>query len=445
MQNRIISLIIVVVTMFLVVRFGFFGITGDASPSLVLGFMLLSAYCIGFILSRLGLPQITGYIFAGLFFGPYFVDYCNSSSVNDLDFLNSLALAFIAFCAGGELKFSSVRSKMKIILCLIGGVTAVVLVGVTFVVFLLSSYFPFMSGLNVSMRLAISAIFGVISVARSPSSTIAIISETKAKGEYTDTVLGVTVVTDVVIIMLFAVVISVCQMTLSDSAEMDVIFILFLLLEIVIALISGFLLGKIIVFLIEKVKVEFPVVIAGMGFFVIKFCHFMGEYLQEFHDISINIEPLLVCMFAGFTIQNFSKHGSIFLNRMDRVSLPIYVAFFAITGASINIDVLKESWFLGLIIVVVRTLMIFMGSQVSGKIAGDKKGICSNAWLGFITQAGVSLGLLSEVVRRFPEVGGDIQSILIAAITVNQIVGPMAFKYALNRAGETEKQRRDDS
>jgi hypothetical protein len=100
---------------------------------------------------------------------------------------------------------------------------------------------------------------------------------------------------------------------------------------------------------------------------------------------------------------------------------------------------------LGLIIVVVRTLMIFAGSRISGKIAGDKKGICNIAWLGFITQAGVSLGLLSEVVRRFPEIGGDIQSILIAAITANQIVGPMAFKYALNRAGETEKQRRGDS
>jgi len=185
-------------------------------------------------------------------------------------------------------------------------------------------------------------------------------------------------------------------------------------------------------------------VIAAMGFIVIKFCHFMGEYFNDAHDISINIEPLLICMFAGFTIQNYSKHGSTFLNRMDRVSLPIYVAFFAIAGASINISVLKSSWLLGLVIVVVRTLMILAGSRISGKISGDKTGICNNAWLGFITQAGVSLGLLSEVVRRFPEIGGDIQSILIAAITANQIVGPMAFKYALNRAGETEKQRRDD-
>ncbi len=440
MQNRIISLIIVVGTMFLVVSSGLFGIKGVVSPSLVLGFMLLSAYCIGFIFARIGLPQITGYIFAGLFFGPFFVDYCSSSAVADLSFLNSLALAFIAFCAGGELRLSSIRSKLKIILCLIGGVTAVVFTGVTLFVFIASPYIPFLSEYSHSVRLAVSAIFGVISVARSPSSAIAIISETKAKGDYTDTVLGVTVVMDVVIIILFAVVISVCQVTLASSGGMDISFVLYLLLEIVIALTFGFLLGKIIVFLIEKVKVEFPVVIAGMGFIVIKFCYFLGEYFHDFHGISVNIEPLLICISAGFTIQNFSKYGSTFLKRMDRVSMPIYVAFFAITGASINIDALRSSWFLGLMIVLVRTLMIFMGSRLSGKISGDKQGICKNAWLGFITQAGVSLGLLSEVVRRFPEMGGDIQSVLIAAITANQIVGPVAFKYALNKAGETKKQ-----
>ena len=124
MRCRIISFVMVVATMSLVVDFGLFSIPGEVSPSLVLGFLLLSAYCMGFVLARLGLPQITGYIFAGLLFGPFFLDYCNRSAINDLSFLNSLALAFIAFCAGGELKLASLRSNLKIILCLIGGVTS---------------------------------------------------------------------------------------------------------------------------------------------------------------------------------------------------------------------------------------------------------------------------------------------------------------------------------
>jgi Kef-type K+ transport system membrane component KefB len=179
-----------------------------------------------------------------------------------------------------------------------------------------------------------------------------------------------------------------------------------------------------------------------MGFLVIKFSHLFGDYLQEIHEIGLRLEPLLICMAAGFTVQNFSKHGTTFLVRMDRVSFPIYIGFFAITGANINIDVLKNAWFLGLVIVISRTIMIYIGSFISGKLARDPPRIYKNTWLGFITQAGVSLGLLTEVVRRFPDIGIHIQTILIAAITINQLVGPVAFKYALFKVGEAKVKRK---
>jgi Kef-type K+ transport system membrane component KefB len=123
---------------------------------------------------------------------------------------------------------------------------------------------------------------------------------------------------------------------------------------------------------------------------------------------------------------------------MERVSLPIYVAFFAITGASMNMEVLRTGWLLGLVIVGSRTLMIFIGTYLSGKAAGEEPKLYKNAWLGFLTQAGVSLGLVAEVVRRFPEIGLHVQSILVAAITLNQIIGPAAFKFMLNKVGETK-------
>jgi Kef-type K+ transport system membrane component KefB len=442
MFSRFISLLLIVGSMALIVYADPFGFPHTIAPTLVLGFMLLAAYCIGFILEQKGLPRITGYIFAGLFLGPYFLKFYSIEAVADLGFLNSLALAFIAFSAGGELKLANIRSKLKSILFLIGGVTSTVFVGVTLIVFAISGFIPFMRGYDTAVKLAISAIFGVIAVARSPSSTIAIISETKAEGDYTDTVLSVTIATDVIIIMFFAVVVSVCEVLIAGSGTVSLTFLLELLLEIAIAFVLGFLLGKAIIFLIEKVKMEFPVVITVMGFLVIKFSHLLGDYLQEFHEIHLHIEPLLICMAAGFTVQNFSKHGTTFLERMDNVSLPIYIGFFAITGASIDVDVLKTAWFLGLIIVFSRTFMIFIGSYLSGKLSRDPPIIYKNTWLGFITQAGVSLGLLAEVVRRFPEIGEPIQTILIAAITLNQVFGPVAFKYALFKVGEAKPVRK---
>jgi Kef-type K+ transport system membrane component KefB len=196
-------------------------------------------------------------------------------------------------------------------------------------------------------------------------------------------------------------------------------------------------LGKFIVFLIEKVHVEFPIVIIAMGFVVIEFSHLLGLYLSEVHDIGLELEPLLICMAAGFTVQNFSKHGENFLQRMDRVSLPIYIAFFALTGAGIDLNVLRTGWLLGLTIFLVRLASIYLGSYLSGRIAKSKPKIYKNVWLGFITQAGVSLGLLAEVSRRLPDIGLSIQTILVASIIMNQLIGPIAFKFGLKKVGET--------
>jgi Kef-type K+ transport system membrane component KefB len=436
MFRRVISLSLIFAAMTAVIHLDLFGIPGNPSPTLLLGFLLLSGYIIGFFFWRLGLPWITGYICAGLFLGPYFFSFYRQPAVEELGFLNSLALAFIAFCAGGELKWEKIKKNLKSIIYLICGVTSVVFVGVTLTVYVLSGFLSFMDPYPTMIRLVISMIFGVIAVARSPSSAIAIISETRAQGKYTDTVLSVTIAMDVVIIVFFAVVVSFGESMVRRGGSVSPSIVVVLFFEICLAFFLGLLLGKAIIFLIDRLKVEFPVVIAAMGFMVIRFSHFFGDYLHESYNLNLKIEPLLICMAAGFVVQNFSCHGNWFLIRMDKVSLPIYVAFFTITGATINIEVLKEGWILGLIIVFSRMLMIFIGSSISGRLSGDRPDIYKNSWLGFITQAGVSLGLLSEIVRRFPEFGESIQSILIAAITVNQLIGPIAFKYGLKKVGE---------
>ncbi len=195
----------------------------------------------------------------------------------------------------------------------------------TLTIFAISTFIPFMAEMSALIRFAISSIFGIIAVARSPFSAIAIISETNSKSEYSDKILSVTIVTDVV--TLFGIVVSFCQVILSTGRSIDLSFIFYLIFEIFIAFIIGFFLGRSIVYLIRTVKVELPVVILGVGFMVVKFSCFLAEYLYYTHDIVLNLEPLLICMAAGFTIQNFSKQGKTFLIKMDRVSLPIYRIF----------------------------------------------------------------------------------------------------------------------
>ena len=438
--HSLISFIIVTGGMLTIVKTNLFGPVSTISSTLILGFMLLASYCIGNFMKYIRLPQIIGYIISGLVFGPYFLELIDKTALTDLSFINSLALAFIAFCAGSELRISNIFNNLKSIYMLVISQTIVVFTGVSIIVFFLIDLIKVFPDIDLAARIAVSMMIGIISVARSPSSTIAIINETKAKGQYTNIVLSVTIVIDVVIIVLFGIVISVCQVLISTKGPVNWLFFLALLFEIIIALVLGFLLGKIIVFLIEYLKVEFPIVVICTGFMVIQFNHLLGNYLKETHNLAVNFEPLLICMSAGFMVQNYSNHGKIFLMKMDKASILIYIAFFTMIGASINIEVMKNSWMIGLAIVLVRFLMLYFASFLSGKLAGDKPEIYNRYWLGFITQAGVSLGLLTEIARRFPEIGVPIQSILIAAITVNQFIGPVALKYALQKSGESQSQ-----
>jgi len=305
-------------------------------------------------------------------------------------------------------------------------------------VFVMAPAIPFMRDYPWDVRLAVAAIFGVISTARSPSSAIAVIREVGARGPFTDTVLSVTIAMDMLVILFFAVVVSVGQGTILPGQSMDLMFLAVLCLELVASVLLGLGLGKAVIYLVQRLEVELPIVMAAMGFVVLRFCHLLGEYLQVTHDVRLNIEPLIICMSAGFVVQNLSGRGEAFLRAMDRISLPIFVIFFAITGATMNLKVLMQGWHLGLAIVGARLAMIWIGSYASGRLAGDPPLTYRNAWLGFVTQAGVSLGLISEVVRRFPEVGVQVQSILIAAITVNQVIGPVMFKHVLSKVGEAK-------
>ncbi len=435
-------LLILVIAAGCMLAMGHQELPGGGAPAhsiMVLGFLLIAAYCIGYLGEKASLPRITGYIIAGLLLGPHCLGFIDRYAIADLDFLNSLALAFIAFCAGGELKLESIRKRLKTIGFMLVGITSVVMGGVTLVVLAAAPLIPFMKDQPFGTRLAMAAIIGVISTARSPSSAIAVISEMRARGPFTDTVLSVTIAMDVVVILLFGVVISVCHSLVDPAGTAGLGLILHLLFEILLTLLLGYLLGRGIIILIRNLGVELPIIIAATGFLVIKSCHLFSDYLYSIHEISLHLEPLLICMAAGFTVQNFSSKGESFLESMDRVSLPIYVGFFAVTGAMIDLDMLRAGWLLGLLVFASRGLMVYIGSMCSGRLSGDRPIIYRNAWLGFITQAGVSLGLVAEVVRRFPEIGLYLQSILIAAITVNQVIGPILFKYSLRKTGEAKR------
>ena len=115
---------------------------------------------------------------------------------------------------------------------------------------------------------------------------------------------------------------------------------------------------------------------------------------------------------------------------------PIYVAFFTLTGASLALNVLAETWSIALILFVVRLAAIFIGSFGGGLLAGDPIRHNRLSWMAYITQAGIGLGLAKEVAVEFPEWGSAFATTIISVIVLSQLVGPPFFKWAIQRAGE---------
>jgi Kef-type K+ transport system membrane component KefB len=435
----LISLGLLIVVMILIRILPVLPAPQEEMTTYLLGFLLLIAYVFSRLALKIKLPRISGYILAGLVFGPYLVGLFSQSLLKNLYFINHLALAFIAFSAGGALKLEQLKKQVKSLTAITGLSILIIFFGVSFSVYLLRPVIPFLNHLSTVHAIGAAAIFGIISCARSPSSAIAIISETKAKGPVSETVLSVSIVMDVLIIILFAFIVSLCAALITPGSTFNALFLVSITLETLGAIIIGIVLGFVISFVMNIIHADLPVVIILLGVFVTRTSYALSALLKNAYDITLHIEPLLVCMAAGFSVVNFTAHGKTFLNSMTKVSLPIYALFFAVAGASINLEVLRSAWQIGLAVFFIRALALWGGISLGARLSSNTPAVRKYAWLGFITQAGVGLGLANEVIRRFPDWGSAVATIIIAVISINQIVGPVTFKYALGKGGEIKK------
>jgi len=401
------------------------------------GIISLAAQQIGHFFTKAKLPLISGFLFAGIITGPFMLGLIPEQAGEQLRFVDEISLAVIAFAAGSELYLKELRNRFKSILWVTAGNAVIIplLGGLT--IFLLSDFLPFMQNMPTASRMVISLLAGSILVARSPSSAIALVNELRAKGPFTRTVLGVTMITDVIVIFLFAFSSSVVDAVLT-SMGFDLSFILLLLAELLLSLILGYIVGRILEFVLaspfqDNIKTA-TILLVGYGVFI--FAGVVRDASHEYLPFELFLEPLLVCMLGSFVVTNYSRHRQEFLRRLTAISPPIYIAFFTLTGATLALDVLMATWPIALAIFAARLMTIFAGSFAGGTIAGDPSAHNRLSWMTYITQAGVGLGLAKEVAVEFPAWGGDFATIVISVIVLSQLIGPPFFKWAINQVGE---------
>lgn len=399
--------------------------TSSGSATLFLGFLLLSSYLAGRAARAISLPQITGYLIIGMVVGPSFLGILPREMLEGFRFVNGVALALIALSAGGELRLGSLKERIGSI-----GVITVSQILLMFglvagAVFLARSAIDFLPGEPANVALAVALLFGLVAVANSPATTIAVITEERARGVLTDDVLGITVLKDVVILILIALLIPLAAVIVNPDAGFKFQAVWDILLGILGSLAVGVALGWMVTIYLKRIRAYRILFVLGVAFLAV----FLGEQLD--------LEHILIAMAAGFHVQNFSRQGRRLIQALEANSLPVYAIFFAMAGAELDFRILGSVWAIATAILLARMAAAWLSTYLGARLVSDPPVVRRYAWMGFLAQAGVTLGIANLVRERFPVWGGPVATIIIATIAVNQLLGPPAFRWALIRAGES--------
>ncbi|MCP5097489.1 MAG: potassium transporter TrkA [Chloroflexi bacterium] len=399
--------------------------------------IVLAARQMGDIFARFKLPLISGFLFTGILVGPFVLDFVHTETIPQFLWLDELALAFIAFAAGAELELQVIRGYFRSIVSLISAqVIAVLALGIT-VFFFIKDMIPFMATVPQREVMAIALLSATIMIARSPSSALAIIKELRARGPFTHKVLGATVLMDAVVIIIFAASVSVAAV-LVEGATFNIGLLIFVIFEILLDIGLGIALGLLLQAITNipyRIIKSALILLLGLSVFS------LSTVLHDFHLFSIPVgifsEPLLICMTAGFYVTNFTRLASDFQHTIEEMSPGVFLLFFTLVGIELELEVIGQTWAIMLILVSVRLVAIFIGSFAGSAIARDHSPENIFLGLGFITQAGVSIGLAKEVGVEFSTWGSELATLAIGVIVLNQIIGPPVLKWAINRVGES--------
>ena len=395
----------------------------SAGTALAIGFFLLTAFFVGKLFAAIRLPRLTGYIVTGLVVGPSLLGLINEGMIADLNLVNGIAIALIALTAGGELNFRAIRPLLRsIILISIIAVVGTMLL-LTAVVFAIHPLLGFMDGMTLAQTTVVALVLGVTISAQSPAVVVALRNELSAEGPVARTVLGVVVLSDMVVIVFFAAASSVAKALLGGSAEAGETAVK-LAWELFGSLGAGVIVGVLLSLYLAKVK-------EGTELFLFIVCIVISEV-----GTRLQFDILLVALSAGVFIQNATAGGKRLIQAIEETSVPVYVLFFAVAGATIHLKVLLIVGIPAAVLILSRAAGFLTGTSIAARLAGAPSAVVRYAGFGLLPQAGLALALAMLFVRTFPSFGEGASALTLGIVGMNEIIAPAFYRWALVRSGE---------
>lgn len=371
------------------------------------------------LMKLIKLPNVTGFLLAGLLIGPYCFNIVTADFVRNYEVIIDVALGFIAFSIGAEFKLSHIKAmgKQVIVITLLQALSAVVLVDLAL--------------WAIGAPLPVVFTLGAIATATAPAATLMVVRQYRAKGPVTDTLLPVVAGDDAIGLMIFSVSIAIAKVfAYPDSAVSVSTILLDPLLEIILSLAAGAVLGTILAFGAKLFHSR------GNRLCLTIACVVAGVALAEIFPLS----SLLVCMMTGAVCCNIRKNDDSLMVNCDIWTPPLYMLFFVLSGAELNVTVIASVGVIGIVYLVARSTGKYFGAMAGSFLTKADKNVRNYLGLSLLPQAGVAIGMAQLAVAELPEEFSiTISTVTLCATLVYELVGPVLTKLALSRSGEIGK------
>lgn len=382
-----------------------------------LALILFSGLIFGRLVKFIKLPNVTGYLIAGLIIGPYILNLIPKNIVADFEIISEMALAFIAFSIGSEFKLSYLKrvGLTPIIIAIFEGLTATVLVSGVLVIF--------------GFDIQISLLLGAIAAATAPAATIMVVKQYKAKGPVTETLLSVVALDDVVALIAFGFSMAIVNSMQHPGEGSAIMTVILPLIEIIGSIVLGIILGLLFNIPLRFFKKDSNRLIIVVGFI------FLGSAIATMFGLS----SLLLCMSMGTALINTSKSGESIFKIVDNITAPIFLMFFVVSGAELDITILPSIGLIGIIYLVIRVIGKISGAYVGSTLIKAPETVKKYIGFTLIPQAGVAIGLSLIASQTLPEYGKMIRAVILCATLVYELIGPAMTKIGLKKAGEIDE------
>lgn len=384
---------------------------------LVIGIAMAAGLLMSRVIRLLKLPNVTAFLLAGLIIGPCVSNLVTKEQVESMHVITEVALGFIAYAIGGEFKLSYLKKigKTPIIITMFQGLATAFCVDVGLI----------LCGYDVPLAL----LLGAIALATAPAATLMVVRQYKAKGNVTQMLLPVVAMDDALGLMVFSISASVAGAMLGGEMTVSSM-VLEPLYEIGVSLLVGAALGAVLAYSSRffasrgnKLALSIAIVLIGVGL-----CDVLG------------LSSLLVCMMIGALMVNLSQQHEVLMEQCDRFTPPLFLLFFVLSGAELDLSVLPTVGLIGVLYLLFRSLGKWGGTLLGAVCVKADNNVKKYLGLTLLPQAGVAIGMSQMVAIRFPQLAGTVTTVVLACVLVFELIGPVVTKIALIKAGEIKRE-----